>query len=67
MSMTVTEIESAIEKLPRTEISKLSEWFEEFEAQFWDNQITEDLKSGKLQALIEEAENDFAEGRCQPL
>lgn len=43
--MTVTEIESAIQKLPRTEISKLSEWFEKFESQFWDKQIAEDLES----------------------
>lgn len=67
MNMTITEIESAIEKLPPNEVSKLSEWFAEFEAQIWDEQIAEDIQNGKLKSLMEEAERDFAEGNCQPL
>jgi len=65
--MTVTEIESAIEKLPPNEVSKLSKWLEEFEARTWDKQIARDLQNGKLQDLIEEAEKDYAEGKYQPL
>lgn len=65
--MTVTEIESAIEKLPPNEISELSEWFTEFEAKMWDEQIASDLENGNLRSLIEEAEKDFADGNCQPL
>lgn len=67
MNMTVTEIESAIKNLPPNEISELSEWFAEFEAQIWDEKIAEDLQNGKLKSLMEEAEKDFAEGNCQPL
>jgi len=33
----------------------------------WDNQIADDLRTGRLKAMIEEAEKDFAEGSCQPL
>ena len=65
--MTVTEIESAIEKLPPNEVSKLSRWLEEFEARSWDKQIKRHLQNGNLRSLIEEAEKDFAEGNCQPL
>lgn len=65
--MTVTEIESAIEKLPPQEISALSEWFADFEAQTWDKQIAEDCQNGGLKSLLEEAEKDFVEGSCQPL
>ena len=65
--MTVTEIESAIAKLPPNEISELSEWFAEFEAQVWDKQIADDLQNGSLKKLLAEAEKDFAEGNCQPL
>lgn len=65
--MTVTEIESAIKELPPSEISKLSEWFEEFEAEIWDEQIAADLNSGKLLDLIAEAEKDFLENNCKPL
>jgi len=67
MNLTVKEIESAIEQLPPSEVSKLSEWFERFEAEIWDEQIAADMKNGKLQRLIEEAEKDFAEGNCQPI
>lgn len=67
MNMTVAEIESAIQKLTTREVLELSEWFAEFEAQIWDEQISEDLQNGKLKSLIEEAEKDFAEGNCQPL
>lgn len=65
--MTIAEIESAIEKLSPDEVSKLSEWFAEFEAEIWDKKIERDLQNGKLQSLIEEAEEDFVEGKCQPL
>ena len=65
--MTVTEIETAIEKLPPKEVSELSEWFAEFEEKIWDEQIAEDLQNGKLQNLINEAEKDFTEGNCKPL
>jgi hypothetical protein len=67
MNMTVAEIELAIKKLPPDKFSKLSEWFEEFEAEFWDKRIEADLQSEKLKNLINEAEKDFAEGKCQPL
>lgn len=67
MSMTVAEIESAIEKLSPDEVSKLSEWLAEFEARIWDEQIVDDLQNGKLQNLIKEAEKDFSEGKCQLL
>lgn len=67
MNMTIAEIESAIEKLSPAEVSKLSEWFAEFEAEIWDKKIERDLQNGKLQSLIEEAEEDFAEGKCKPL
>lgn len=67
MVMTVSQIESAIKELPPEELSRLSAWFEKFEAEVWDAQIESDLESGKLQSLIEVAESDFAEGNCKPL
>ncbi len=46
--MTVTEIESAIEKLPPNEVSELSEWFAEFEARVWDEQIADICKTANF-------------------
>jgi hypothetical protein len=67
MSMSITEIESAIKDLPPDEFSELSEWFEKFESEVWEKQIEEDLRTGRLQALIEEAEEDFAEKNYKAL
>lgn len=33
----------------------------------WDKQIEEDLKAGRLDKLIQEAEKDIAAGRTRPL
>jgi hypothetical protein len=65
--MSINEIESAIAKLPASEIAKLAEWFYEFQAQIWDKQIEEDVQSGRLNALTEQAEKEFESGLCKPL
>ncbi len=65
--MTVKEIESAIAQLPPSELAELAKWFEEFHAQAWDEQLERDLKAGRLEALIKEAEQDFERGQCEPL
>jgi hypothetical protein len=67
MSMSITEIESAVEKLPPDKFAEFSEWFEKFEAEVWEKQIEDDLENGKLQALIQEAEIDFTEKNYKPL
>ena len=65
--MSINEIESAIAKLPPSEIAQLAEWFSEFQAQVWDRQIEQDIQSGRLRPLIEQAERDYSGGECQEL
>ena len=65
--MDIKEIESAIAQLPPSELAKLAKWFEEFQAQAWDEQLEYDLKAGRLDALIKQAEHDFEQGQCEPL
>ena len=64
---TVLEIESAISKLSREELSKLRDWFTEFDAEAWDKQFEEDVKAGRLDTLAAEALRDLREGRCTDL
>lgn len=33
----------------------------------WDAQIEDDLKSGKLNTLLDEVNKDLKDGRCDPL
>lgn len=65
--MSVQEIESAIVQLPNPELNQLAAWFEEFQADLWDRQIEQDALSGRLDALAEQANQEFEAGRCRPL
>ncbi|MBU0694511.1 MAG: hypothetical protein KKC11_07595 [Candidatus Omnitrophica bacterium] len=64
---TVQEIEKAITRLPKDDFTVLREWFEEFETKMWDNQFEEDVQSGKLEKLANEAITDFRAGKCKEL
>lgn len=65
--MDIKEIESAIARLPPSELAELAKWFEEFQAQVWDEQLESDLKAGRLESLLKQAEQDFEQGQCEPL
>jgi len=65
--MNIKEIESAIAQLPSSELAELAKWFEEYHAQAWDERLERDVKAGRLDALIEQAEQDFERGQCEPL
>ena len=66
-SMTITEIEQAIAQLSLQNFSHLREWFEEFEAQQWDEQIERDAKSGKLDKIAEQALSEYRAGKAKEL
>jgi hypothetical protein len=65
--MDVKDIESAIAQLPPTKVAELAQWFEEFHAQLWDKQLEEDVKAGRLDSLLMEADQDHESGRCEKL
>jgi hypothetical protein len=65
--MDIKEIESAIAQLPPSELAELAKWFEEFQAQVWDEQLEQDMKAGRLDGLLKEAGQDFEQGQCEPL
>ena len=63
----VYEIEVAVAKLSREDLSAFRDWFEEFDAEAWDKQFEDDVAAGRLDALAEEALRDLHEGRCTDL
>jgi hypothetical protein len=63
----VREIETAICKLSRHELSAFRAWFSEYDAAVWDKQIEEDAAAGHLDDLADEAIRDWREGRCRDL
>ena len=65
--MTLHDIESAVAKLPADEFAKFRAWFVEFDSDAWDRQIEEDANAGRLDALAEEALEDYRSGRTTEL
>lgn len=56
----LSEIEAAIEQLPREEAYKLSDWLQEYLDDAWDQQIAADAKAGRLDKLIQSAKSNIA-------
>ena len=63
----VSEIEVAVAKLSREDLSAFRDWFQEFDTEAWDKQFEADVAAGRLDALAEEALQDLREGRCTDL
>ena len=64
---TVPEIQSAVSKLSGDELIRFREWFYEFATKAWDKQFEEDVKSGKIDQLANQAIADFKAGKCKRL
>jgi hypothetical protein len=65
--MSVEDIEFAIAKLPPDQFARFAAWFAEYQAEQWDRQIEQDLRSGRLDSVIQKAREDIAAGRSKPL
>jgi uncharacterized membrane protein len=58
----IGDIQKAVERLSPEDLAKFREWFEEFEARQWDEQIERDAKAGKLDRLAAEASANYDAG-----
>lgn len=63
----LAEIESAIQKLPQSEVRQLVDRLQEYLENEWDKQIEADANSGKLNDLIARAEADIDAGQVKRL
>jgi hypothetical protein len=65
---TVEEIETAIQMLSVNDIARLDQWWAEYHARLWDEQMKADAGDGGcLRPMIEEAKADYRAGRTHPL
>ncbi|MBA3312501.1 MAG: hypothetical protein M3552_16525 [Planctomycetota bacterium] len=65
--MSIEELESAVTRLSKDELSRFSEWFEEYLAEKWDRQIETEIRAGRFDDAADRADDDFEAGRCTPL
>jgi hypothetical protein len=61
------DITKAVEQLSLEELVQFREWFEELQARLWDEQIERDMKAGKLDFLLDEAEAEHDAGKLRRL
>ncbi len=59
------KLERHVRGLTAEELRKFREWFAEFDARAWDEQIEADSKAGKLDALASEALAEHSAGRTR--
>jgi len=59
----VERIEGEVMNLTSDELRAFRDWFEQFDAEMWDEQIEADANNGKLQSLAERALKDHEAGR----
>jgi len=64
---TVQEIERAILQLPKNDFQSLAEWFDQQRETDFDRKIAADAKSGRLDALYQDAQANSAGQPDQPL
>lgn len=63
----IKDIESAIKKLSKDDLSQFRAWFEEFDSKAWDMQFEEDASSGRLDKVAEQALSNYKSGRCKKI
>jgi hypothetical protein len=64
---TVDDIKVAITQLSPEALHELRIWYEQFDAQRWDEQIATDIAAGRLDQLAEEAIRAFHNGETTAL
>ena len=65
--MTIQELEQAVTQLSPKDLASFRRWFEEFDAQAWDQQFESDVKAGKLNKIAEQALQDYRAGKAREL
>ena len=65
--MGIHELETAIKKLSVKELASLTSWLIDYHEQIWDQQIENDLDSGKLDQLLDEIDSEYAAGLARSL
>jgi hypothetical protein len=64
---TVEEIERAIARLDRADVSRLRVWLDEFEESQFDARIEADAEAGRLDGLADRAVQQIGERRVRDL
>ncbi len=65
--MTLKELKKSISQLPPEKLSEFRSWYEKFDSDYWDRQLAEDIKEGKLDSIANEAINEYKKGNFKEI
>jgi len=64
---TIEHIEDEIRKMNAVELAEFRNWFLEFDARQWDEQIEQDAHAGKLNKVADKAVDSWRNGKTTEL
>jgi hypothetical protein len=67
MMTSVKELKKAVSQLSPSKLSEFRQWYEKFDAKLWDEQFENDVKAGKLDAIANEAIENYKKGNFKEL
>ena len=59
--MNMEEIKQAVKNLSREDLGVFRKWFWEFDQERWDEEIEQDVKAGRFDSILREADRDSRE------
>jgi hypothetical protein len=65
--MSIQELEAAIMMLSTKELASLTMWLIAYHEKMWDQQIEDDLDSGRFDKLLDEIDSEYAAGLAKSL
>ncbi len=63
----IEKLENDVQKLGQEELATFREWFRQYDAAEWDQQIVEDIREGRMDKLAEEALAEHEAGTTKEL
>ena len=63
----IEKLENEVQNLSRADLTTFREWFRQYDADEWDQQIEEDVHEGRMDKLAEEALAEHAAGTTKEL
>jgi hypothetical protein len=67
MQQQIKDIKKIISGFAPNEMAEFRAWFIDYDAVEWDKQFEEDVKAGRLDAMAQQAIDDYRKGNCREL
>ena len=63
----IQTIEMAVSRLSKIDLKNFRNWYEKFDQKVWDDQFSDDVKSGNLDMIADQAIADLKAGKFKEI